>query len=212
MNRRSVILLTAVALLVLCQQAAGQLILSFSETDSGGVQVTGTGSGSVTSNRNTEYWEILDFDNDFLNDSLATFSTINADSVSGSLTSSGGSSSSINGFGVNRSIDSTDDFSWTTTSKVKFMASENYNFSIVAIFNMTTLSYTDLLEGVYFDGGGSSLDEIFGSTTITVAAVPEPATMQLIAFGMIFVCTLIVRRRQQKSNKLADKYLASSCA
>ena len=180
------------------QQAVGQLILSFSDTASGGVRITGTGSGSITSNRNTEAWEITDFDNDFLNDSLTVFSTISADSVTGTLSSSGGSSSTITGFGVNRSSTSNDDISWTTTSKVKFKSNQTYSFSLVAIFNNTTLSYADLLEGTYSDPGGGSLDEVFGTTTITVASVPEPASLGLISVGGLFSLFLAHRNRKNK--------------
>ena len=73
----------SLGLLIDCAETNAQLILDFTRTETGGVQVTGTGSGTITAYRNSEIWSIENFNNDFLNDSLGTFAAINADSITG---------------------------------------------------------------------------------------------------------------------------------
>ena len=194
---RAFSLIATCLVLASCQQACGQLIFDFSETSTGGVRVTGVGSGTISKNRNTTNYEILDFDNDFLSDSIGSFALINADSVNGTLSSSSGASSSINGFHVNRSSDSTDDLGWTTTSRIKFRRNQTYTFSITAIFDSSTLAWADLIPGTYFDAGGGSPDEVFGSTTVEVESVPEPRANMIIA-GAGLLGLMVVRSRRTK--------------
>ena len=194
MNRFLIILLIAIN----SQDALGQLIFDFSETDTGGVIVSASGAGTATGNRKSNNWRILDFDNDFLNDAIGTTKRINADSVSGTLSRPGGPSASINRFSVNRSKKSNDDISWKTKKKMKFKRGDSYSFSLVAVFDKVSLSYLDLFEGIYTDLGGGSRDEIFGTTKVAVSSVPEPAFMGLIVGGAGVLGYVLIRRRKSR--------------
>lgn len=45
---------------------------------------------------------------------------------------------------------------------------DEFSLTLSASFAVTTIAFSDLVEGVHFDAGGSSGDEIFGSTTLQV--------------------------------------------
>ena len=61
-----------------------QIILNFSRTADGGVRVVGQGSGNTTGSASTNNWLTLDFDNDFIADTVGV-GFINADSVQGTM-------------------------------------------------------------------------------------------------------------------------------
>lgn len=190
-----------------CSTADAEIVLNFSRTDSGGVRVTGSGSGPILRNRNQQTWEMRDFNTDFLDDAIGTFSLIDADSVRGTLSSSDGASSSIIGFNVNRNSGGGDDLSWTTASRLKLSQRHTYTFELEAIFEAGTLNFANLLPGIHFDPGGNR-DEIFGSITVNVSAVPEPHDLGLVCAGLGLLALAITRRGRKTQLNLNPGILA----
>ena len=182
-----------------CRQANAQIVLDFTRTGSGGVHVSGTGSGNTTATISSNTWQILDFDNDFLSDSIGHFNPIAADTVTGLLTNSLGVSRQITEFNLNRSAASNDDASFKTKSNIHFSLSQPYTFTIDATFDSATLSYASLIPGTYTDNTVSGGSEIFGTTTINVAAVPEPPSLEVFAAGIAVFAFVVIRKRKTRN-------------
>lgn len=183
------------------QHLSAQLILDFSRTETGGVRVVGTGSGTTTNWGFGRIWNSLDFDNDFISDSVGTFDGILADSVSGSISNSWGITRQIDAFAVGRSSSINDSIAFRTDRNMLFWFDQEYTFTMEAIFDVNTLAFDDLIPGTYFDTTLSDRSEIFGVTVINVQAVPEPAALGLLA-GIGLTGWVAVRRKRQQQKQL----------
>ncbi len=180
----------ALLILLTSTVANGDLVFSFTPTGTGGVSVTGTGSGMVTGGRDTNDWDIENFATDFLNGTFGNTQT-SADTVSGTLTNiTTGLSVAITNFAVDQDASSGDDIEFDTSTNLAFSSMDEFTFSLNATFDFGTLPFTAVITGTHTDAGGPG-DEIFGSTSIT--ATPEPASCLLVALGGLF---LPLRRRR----------------
>ena len=182
--------------------ASADIVFTFSESATGGVDVVGTGSGFVSNTQTgavqTRFWDVDDFDTDFLVDTF-TLSQTSSDSISGFFTNvTTGQSHAFESFAVDRDPDTEDDLDIRTVSQLNFAEGQEYSFSMAATFEPTTLAFSDLIVGTHIDlgrtqGGGLSV-EVFGITTVSVVSVPEPATLSALLLASAFIAG---RRRRR---------------
>ena len=202
---RHLLRLTLIAIFwLICATANGQIILDITRTDSGGVRVTGSGSGRTTGFAWTSEFRTMDFDNDFLSDSLGT-GFINADRVRGRVRNSWGFSRRINNFSVGRSNGSNDDIRFNTRGGMFFWNNQRYTFTIEAIFNRSTLAFDDLIDGAFSDAARNDPTEIFGRTQVEVESVPEPRATMLVAGASLLGLAFIRRRKSRQRSPYESK-------
>lgn len=185
-----------------------QIILNFSRAADGGVRVVGQGSGNTTGSASGTQWQILDFDNNFISDTLG-FGYIDADSVQGSLTNAAGRSRQLNRFSVGRSNGSNDDVRFRTQGNISFGLNQPYTFTMEAIFNVSTLAYDDLIAGTYYDQATNDSSEIFGQTSLDIASVTEPRSLGLLlaSFGL---AGFVFLRRKRNDKDLSQETTTKS--
>ena len=194
------LLLAIVCSMALAVPASADIVLEFTESVDGGVTVVGTGSGFTTGPRATSDLDVSNFATLFLLPSAGT-DEINASITTGLLTNvTTGVSRDI----INFSVDSdgstpppSDDLEFTTggVGPVEFVTGDEFTITIDATFNVDQLSFSDLVVGTHVDAAQSSGDEIFGVTTINIAAaaVPEPTSVAVVAMCLSAGC---LRRRR----------------
>ncbi len=181
--------------------ASADIIFTFAESATGGVDVVGTGSGVVanssTGSVTSSDWDVQDFGTDFLVDTF-TASQTSSDSVSGTFANvTTGQSATLLNFDVDRDPTTADDLDYDTSTALTFSDGDEFNYSLTASFAATTLAFSDLILGTHIDVGrtqGAGIgEEVFGITTVNVVnAVPEPAMptalLLLSAFGISRRC------------------------
>lgn len=170
--------------------ALAGLMFTLSDNGAGGIDVVGTGSGSITADKTDDTWEINKFQVDFIEDSFGT-SIRHANTVTGTLTNTSTMVSvPVTQFSLDRDTGSMleDDIRFKTDS-IAFLTDHTFTFSLNATFDSSNAAFSDLIPGMTLDLGGGS-DEIFGTTSLTV--VPEPSAFLTSAMLGLF----LLRRRK----------------
>jgi len=188
--------------LVAVSPAFADMFYQLTPTPTGGVSVVGSGSGFADRDPNqiTSNWDTQDFITDFLKDTVSA-SEIDAGTVAGTIKNvTTDITENINRFRVDRDTTSNDDLIWDIPNAITFSLGDEFLFQLTATFNVGTLAYADLIEGVHIDNGRTMppagiADEIFGVTTLTV--VPDPATLGLLLAGVISLGSVGWRRRRR---------------
>lgn len=188
---RSTFVLSGLLPLLMMSTASADILFVFAPTASGGVKVTGTGSGLVDRllGITTSDWDVQDFQTNFLAAS-AGIAIIHADTASGTFSNvTTGVTENITDFTVDADGGSAsdNDLDWATTvnsgGNLSFSFEDAFSLQLSATFLPTTLAFNQLIQGTHIDVGhtqGAGIaDESFGITTVRVV-VPEPATLSLM--------------------------------
>ncbi len=202
---RSTFVLSGLLPLLAMSTATADILFVFAPTASGGVKVTGTGSGLVNREDGiaSSDWDVQDFQTNFLQASFGTAQT-SSDTISGTFTNvTTGVTENILNFDVDADggAASDNDLDWDTTTNnggdLSFSFMDEFSLELMATFLPTTLAFNQLVQGTHIDVGrtqGAGIaEESFGITTVRVL-VPEPATWSLM-LGCVASWGLLGRRK-----------------
>ena len=166
---------------LLASTASADLMFSFTPEASGGVKLTGSGSGQVSASKTDDDWQLY-FVSQFIPG--GNIAPLAADSVSGTITNVTTSMSQpIQGSQVDSDVIN-DEIRWLLPSSLAFTSGDEYTISLQAEFDL--LNIADLVEGTFTESGVGG-DEIFGSMQISVVPEPSAATMLgILGLGMAF--------------------------
>lgn len=186
----------------LASTSSADMLFVFKKSATGGVNVTGSGSGLVNREAGiaSSDWDIQDFMTDFLKDTF-TDSQTGADIASGTFSNlTTGVSEAIISFDVDRDggVGNDNDLDFDTENELSFSFEDEFLFELTATFEAATLPFDQLVIGRHIDVGrtqGAGIaEESFGIVTLIVA-IPEPATLGLLASCLAAAGVLGLRRR-----------------
>lgn len=173
-----------VLFLFVSQNSMSDVLFTLSPSSVGGVNVVGTGTGSVTESFSGVDIDFLDYDGNFLSNSLGIdiIRTLNADGVIRNLTTS--DSSMITTFSVDNDVNSGDDIDFQFIP-ISFSEGDLFDFELTATFEPELLLFSALNPGVYNELSVLGGKEIFGSSTLLVTPIPSAFYFLLSALALL---------------------------